>query len=207
MIVEKIRTALRERPASDFYRYAAILLRNAVGLPNRLHSPDRDVLERVVLPAYARLPGMRRVLFVGSDWFTRHYEKLFPGQEYWTLDPDPWKRKFGARRHIVAGLQSLDAHFDESHFDLILCNGVFGWGLDERDDCERAFLACFTRLKPGGHFMHGWNDVPAHSPLPLASLRSLARFTPQPLPVLGTARFLADAQTRHVFDFYVKNGG
>ena len=205
MILEKIWTALRKQPASNFYRYAAILLRNAIGLPNRLHSPDRDVLERVILPAYARLPGMRRVLFVGSDWYTRHYEKLFPGQEYWTLDPDPWKRKFGARRHIVAGLESLDAHFDGSHFDLIVCNGVFGWGLDERDDCERAFLACFRRLKVGGHFMLGWNDVPEHTPLPLASLGSLARFKPQPLPALGTARFLADVQTRHVFDFYMKN--
>ena len=205
MIIEKVRTALRERPASDFLRYAAILLRNAVGLLNRLHSPDRDVLERVILPAYARLPGMRRVLFVGSDWFTRHCEKLFLGHEYCTLDPDPWKRNFSARRHIVAGLQSLDARFDESHFDLIVCNGVFGWGLDQRDDCERAFMACFTRLKPGGHFMLGWNDVPAHSPLPLASLQSLARFTPQPLPVLRTAHFLADAQTRHVFDFYAKS--
>ena len=205
MILEKIWTALRKQPASNFYRYAAILLRNAIGLPNRLHSPDRDVLERVILPAYARLPGMRRVLFVGSDWYTRHYEKLFPGQQYWTLDPDPWKRKFGARRHIVAGLESLDAHFDESHFDLIICNGVFGWGLDQRDDCERAFLACFRRLKVGGHFMLGWNDVPEHTPLPLASLGSLARFKPQPLPALGTARFLADVQTRHVFDFYMKN--
>lgn len=110
---KKIRPALRERPPSDFYRYAAILLRNAVGLRNRLHSPDRDVLERIMLPAYARLPGMRRVLFVGSDWFTRHNEKLFPGQEYCTLDPDSEKRKFGARRHVVAGLQSLDAHFEE----------------------------------------------------------------------------------------------
>lgn len=206
MIVDKVRTALRERPASDFYRYAAILMRNAVGLPNRLRSPDRDVLEHVILPAYARLPDMRRVLFVGSDWFTRHYEKLFRGREYWTLDPDPWKRKFGARRHIVAGLESLDAYFDEGHFDLIVCNGVFGWGLDRRDDCERAFMACFTRLKPGGQFMLGWNDVPAHSPLQLASLASLARFTPQPLPALGTAHFLADAQTRHVFDFYAKSG-
>ena len=89
MIIEKVRTALRERPASDFLRYAAILLRNAVGLPNRLHSPDRDVLERVILPAYARLPGMRRVLFMGSDWFTRHCKKLFLGHEYCTLDPDP----------------------------------------------------------------------------------------------------------------------
>ena len=205
MILEKIWTALRKQPASNFYRYAAILLRNAIGLPNRLHSPDRDVLERVILPAYARLPGMRRVLFVGSDWYTRHYEKLFPGQEYWTLAPDPWKQKFGARRHIVAGLESLDAHFDESHFDLIICNGVFGWGLDQRDDCERAFLACFRRLKVGGHFMLGWNDVPEHTPLPLASLGSLARFNPQPLPALGTAHFLADVQTRHVFDFYMKN--
>lgn len=89
--------------------------------------------------------------------------------------------------------------------DLIVCNGVFGWGLDQRDDCERAFMACFTRLKPGGHFMLRWNDVPAHSPLPLASRQGLARFTPQALPVLGTAHLLVDAQTRHVFDFYVKN--
>ena len=207
MLTAKMRAALRERSAADFVRYAVILLRNAVGLRNRLRSPDRDMLERVILPAYAQLPGTHKVLFVGSDWFTRHYEKLFSGQEYWTLDPDPWKRRFGAHRHIVAALESLDAHFAEGHFDVIVCNGIFGWGLNERVDCERAFLNCFTRLRAGGHFMLGWNDVPAHTPFPLASLASLAHFTPQPLPALGSAHFLADPQTRHMFDFYVRDGG
>ena len=207
MFTAKLRAALRERSASDFFRYAVILLRNAVGLSNRLRSADRDVLEKIILPAYAQLPGTHKVLFVGSDWFTHHYEKLFPGQEYWTLDPDPWKRRFGARRHIVAGLESLDAHFAEGHFDVIVCNGVFGWGLNERADCERAFLNCFTRLRVGGHFMLGWNDVAAHLPLPLDSLASLARFNREPLPALGTAQFMADADTRHRFDFYVKTGG
>ncbi|MEO5846015.1 MAG: hypothetical protein ABIQ33_14380, partial [Caldimonas sp.] len=135
---------------------------------------------------------------------TRHSEGMFTGRAYTTIDPDPWKRRFGGRRHIVAGLEGLDAHIAPGSLDLIICNSVFGWGLDDRADCERAFDCCFEALRASGELVIGWNDVARRRPLDLASLKSLARFQPLRFEVLGSTRYLANADNGHVYNFYVK---
>ena len=196
--------ALKARPASEIFGYGAILARNALGLPNRMRTRDRDTLEQVILPAYAARSDIRTVLFVGCAWYTKHYEKMLPGRAYLTIDPDPWKKRFGSRRHIVAGLERLDEHVAAGSLDLIVCNGVFGWGLDDRDDCERAFDSCFTALRPAGELIIGWNDVAEHRPLALASLRSLARFRASVFAPLGASQYLANPENQHVFNFYVR---
>jgi hypothetical protein len=189
---------------SEIVGYAVILVRNALGLPNRMRTLDRDTLEKVILPAYAARPDIKTVLFVGCAWYTSHYEKMLPGQTYWTIDPDPWKKRFGGRRHIVAGLESLPDHIAPGSVDLIVCNGVFGWGLDDRADCERAFDGCFDALRPAGELIIGWNDVLEHRPLDLAGLRSLARFRPLIFGPLGSTQYMANPENRHVFNFYAK---
>jgi len=173
-------------------------------LPNRMRTPDRDTLEQVILPAYAARLDIKTVLFVGCAWYTGHYERMLPGRVYWTIDPDPWKKRFGARRHIVAGLESIDAHIAPASLDLIICNGVFGWGLDDRAACERAFDGCFTALRPAGELIIGWNDVLEHRPLDLVTLQSLARFRPLTFEPLRSSQFLANPENRHVFNFYAK---
>jgi hypothetical protein len=204
MLTGRIVAALKARPFSEIRDYGVILVRNALGLPNRMPTADRDTLERVIIPAYAARADIARVLFVGCAWYTRHYEGMFPGRDYTTIDPDPWKRRFGARRHIVAGLEALDGRVAAGSLDLILCNGVFGWGLDGRADCERAFGACFDALRPKGELVIGWNDVAEHRPLELKTLDSLARFAPLRFEPLGAARYLANPDNGHVYDFYVK---
>ena len=204
MLVSRIWAALKARPLSEIVGYGVILVRNALGLPNRMRTLDRDTLEQVILPAYAARADIKTVLFVGCAWYTRHYEKMLPGRVYWTIDPDPWKKRFGARRHIIAGLESLDAHIAPASLDLIICNGVFGWGLDDRAACERAFDGCFDALRPAGELIIGWNDVLEHRPLELASLRSLARFLPLTFEALGSTQHLANPENRHVYNFYAK---
>jgi hypothetical protein len=83
--------ALKARPASEIVGYGVILARNALGLPNPMRTRDRDTLEQVILPHFAKRRDMRSVLFVGCAWYTRHYEKMFAGRVYRTIDPDPWK--------------------------------------------------------------------------------------------------------------------
>jgi hypothetical protein len=204
VLASRVWAALKARPASEIAGYGVILARNALGLPNRMRTPDRDALEQVILPAYAARPDIKAVLFVGCAWYTHHYKSMLPGREYWTIDPDPWKKRFGARRHIVAGLESVDAHIAASRLDLIICNGVFGWGLDDRAACERAFEGCFNTLRPAGELIIGWNDVPEHRPLDLASLQSLARFRPLTFEPLGSSQHLANPENHHIYNFYAK---
>lgn len=176
--------------------------RLALGYPAPLDTADRRVLEQQILPALAGDPAIARVVFVGCDWYTAHYERLLAGVSLHTLDPAPGRRRYGAARHHVAGLQQLDRLFAPASLDAIVCNGVYGWGLDARRDCEQAFRASARCLRPGGWFILGWNDVPAHDPVPLADL-SLGALRPHPFGALGRDRLLVPGSVdRHSYAFY-----
>ncbi len=180
-------------------------VRYVLHLPTPMHTEDRRVLERVIFRYYTARPEVRSILFVGCDWYTKHYERtFFSRHDYWTLEPAEEARKYGARQHVIAPLERLDAFFPERYFDLIICNGVFGYGLDSPEQCEAAFDHCYTRLAEGGHFVLGWDDVPARTPLSLASIESLTRLRRIRFPPLGTERYLTDTSYRHVYEFYAR---
>jgi uncharacterized protein (TIRG00374 family) len=183
--------------------YRARLVRYALRLPDPLRTVDRDVLERIVFNYYAGQPQVRAVLFVGCDWYTRHYGRTyFRTKDYWTLDCEPRARRFGARQHLVAALEDLGEHLPPGYFELIICNGVYGYGLDSREQCERAFAACYRALRAGGHLIVGWDDIPERTPVSLEQIESLARFSRLPFAPLGTWRYVTDTPYRHTYDFY-----
>ncbi|MFL6603369.1 MAG: hypothetical protein ACJ8R9_18850 [Steroidobacteraceae bacterium] len=185
--------------------FAVRAVRFALGLPTKMETEDRRVLEEIIFPFYVALPEIQSVLFVGCDWYTKHYAKMFFHQhDYWTIDISPNARKYGARQHIVDALEFLDRHAPPERFDLILCNGVFGFGLNTQDQCERAIVNCHSRLKQHGHFLFGWTNVPARTPIPLKSLESLKRFQQFSFPPLGTWRYVTQTPYSHTYDFYQK---
>jgi hypothetical protein len=185
--------------------YATRVMRYVLRLPVPLHTEDRRVLEQVVFPYFLALPKMRRVLFVGCDWYTKHYERVFfPERDYWTIDVSPKARKFGGKQHVVGGLEELDKYFAPGSFDLIFCNGVYGFGLDEKDHCERAISLCWSRLRDGGFFVFGWNDIPARTPVSLDAIAALNLFQRLPVVTLGSWRYVTDTPYRHTYDFYCK---
>ena len=182
--------------------FAMRILRKRLKLPTPIHTEDRRILEHVIFPHFLADPAIRRVLFVGVDSYTGHYPRYFAHLDYWTLEPNPELARFGARQHVVAPLEELAEHFPSRYFDLILCNGVYGWGLDTKAQCEAAFAQCYECLARGGQIVVGWNDIPGRRPVPfdqIESLRSLERcfFAP-----LGSWRFVTDTPYRHIFDFY-----
>lgn len=200
-----IATPVRRPPkAVRVLRALNYIVRSNLGLPARLDTVDRQVLERTILPAYAARTDLGRVLFVGCAPFTRHYAAFFAGKSFTTIDPDPRVRRCGAAHHIVDRLEHLDRHLAAGSLDLILCNGVFGWGLDERTDCEAAFDACARALRADGELLVGWNDVDAHRPFPLESLAALTRFRPIMFAPLGASRYLTDTRNRHTYDFFLR---
>jgi SAM-dependent methyltransferase len=177
-----------------------------LGLRRSIDSPDRRLLEETILPYYARQPGCMRVLFVGCDWYTKHYASIFGAQEYWTIDPKPRKKRYGARLHVIDALENLDSWFKPEYFDLIVCNGVFGWGMNGREQCERALAHCTSRLRPQGHFVFGWNEVAARLPFEPLSLEGFRALAPVTFPPLGAHRWLTDTARRHTYAFFSKPG-
>ena len=177
----------------------------ALGRPVSLETTDRRLLERVIFPYYNAQSDIQCILFVGVSWYTRHYgHEFFPRKEYWTVDSSHAARRFGARLHIEGLVENLPARFAAGHFDLILMNGVYGHGMNEKDTCERSFEACYQLLRFGGHFLLGWNDVPEYRGAPLESIESLKQFVPVEFPPLGVHKYLTDTPYRHIYQFYRK---
>ena len=174
------------------------------GRPMHRRTRDRALLERHILPACARRSDVRRVLFVGCARYTQHYERIFSHAEYWTIDPLPKNRRWGARRHIRDRLERLDRHVAPGHFDLIVCNGVLGWGLNRREDAETAFAACHRALRTGGELILGWNEVFPHSAVRPETIGTLRRFARSAIHGLGGPAVRIDVPHRHVFEFYRK---
>ena len=175
----------------------------AVGVPLRLHSPDRELLEKTILPYFAAREEFRKILFVGCDWYTKQYERSFRDRAYTTIDVDPARRAFGAKRHIVGSMARLKDHVSAGELDLILCNGVFGWGLDGRDEAAQAFAAAHSALRENGAFVLGSDDVPEHRPFDPADLDELRRFSRWTFPPPNATRHVVESN-RHVYDFFTR---
>ena len=169
------------------------------------YKPDRRVLEDVIFPTLLAREDVRRVLFVGSAWYTRTYGNRFHDREFWTIDVDERVRKYGGERHIVASITTIAEHFDPESLDVVVCNGVVGFGLDSEDDCDRAFAGAYRCLRPGGLLIIGWDDADGCRPaVPLESLASLRAFQPYVLPPFPSWRYPTFSPLGHTFDFYAR---
>jgi SAM-dependent methyltransferase len=187
------------------HSFAGRVIRYALRLPTPLMTEDRRVLEQIIFKYYASRAEIKSILFVGCEWYTTHYRRVFfPHHDYWTIEPSARARRYGARQHIVAPLERVDEFFPEDYFDLIICNGVYGFGLDTLEQCEPAFAHCYTRLRGGGQMVLGWTNVPARTPVPLESVESLQRFRKFVFPELGSWRYVTDTSYAHTYDFYCK---
>lgn len=184
-------------------RVAVQWLRRRLGLAVRLDTADRRLLEQCILPYYAARADVRSVLFVGVGWYTEAYEALFAGRRYVTLDMDPRVARHGSRQHHVVG-SAVEAGqlFGPGAFDLVVFNGVFGWGLDERADVNAALESFHHVLRPGGELVVGWNDVASRRPYEFSSSEALRHFEPVTLPPLGVAQLQLETDNRHRFEFY-----
>jgi hypothetical protein len=186
--------------------FASRIARKRLGLPTWLNTEDRRVLEAIILEHYRSEPTPKTVLFVGCDFYTANYESAyFAKDNFWTIDPAPACRKHGAKQHLITPLEKLNKHFPAGFFNLIICNGVFGWGLDTLEQCDAAFSHCHTCLASRGRFLLGWDNIPERTPIPLESIPSLAKFRGHPFPPLGTWRYVTHTPYRHIYDFYQKN--
>jgi hypothetical protein len=182
-------------------------IKGLFGIDSYLRNEDRSVLEQVIFTYFLNMQQYRKVLFVGCHWYTKGYNRRFEESTgYWTIDVDPSRRRYGGQKHIVDGVQNLRSHFSAGGLDLILCNGVFGWGLNAKQEVEQAFSACFDCLRIGGVLVIGWDDIEERRPFPLEQCSSLQAFVPMCFPPLGTACFRTDTMYRHTYNFYIKPG-
>lgn len=172
---------------------------------NIKRSPARRTLEYRILPYFLVNEEFRRILLVGTASFTRHYDLFFAGKEaVYTIDNDPRFADYGIRgRHIIDSIENIDRHFDEGYFDCVLMNGIYGWGLDEKEALEKSLRNIRKVLRSGGVLLFGWNKVRDHDPLNLDSERYFRDF--DEFKGLGKSRIeIPSNASNHIFSFYQK---
>lgn len=163
-------------------------------------SPDRTVLTQEIFPALMRATGPdAALLWVGVRSYTNAYYRRLEraGAKVSTLDPDA--ARFGrAGRHVVGSLLALNLYFTASSFDVVMCNGVFGFGVDAFADQAQAMAAMAFACKPGGWLMLGWNSDRVDDP----AANGVGADWFEPEAPRGLWRRKAIAGVTHVYDFF-----
>jgi SAM-dependent methyltransferase len=168
-----------------------------------LNTDARRTLERRILPVLVADDRFQRILFVGCEWYTWRYTVLFAHREFWTIERRPIaSRRYGGRRAVNDDVRHLDRHFEAASFDAVICNGVFGWGLDTATDAAAAVDQFRRVLKPDGLLVVGWTDADGRRPISFADPALVPGFEPLVFEPLGTSRHVTTNELRHVFSFF-----
>ena len=175
-----------------------------IGIYNKNQVEDRVILEKTIFPYFINKLDYQKVIFIGVGWYTMEYNKLFKKKEFWTIDFDPKMKKYGSKRHIIDSMENLDRYFKNNTIDLIICNGVYGWGLSDPKNIEKAFNVCYNLLVKNGIFIIGWNDLPGHRPVPLENCKAIKLFNPFVFEPLGVQTKLTNLLNGHTYSFYIK---
>jgi len=176
-------------------------LRNVYLMQKMRHYPDRIYMERELIPAIARSRG--KILFVGCQYFTKHYPALFEmdGGECWTIDIDPSVARWGAPgRHVIGSFQDARNHWPVASFDCIVISGVFGYGINSKEDQNEALRVCSFLLKSGGWLILGWNKDKVNEVKPPALSVLQRDYRPASLEGLEhSKRFAGSTHVYHTF--------
>jgi hypothetical protein len=172
--------------------------------PQQIASHDRSILEEVILPYFAKSTSIQRILFVGCSAYTQWYENIFHGKEYWTIDSKRIKRKYGSEHHIVDSVTNVGSYVAKQYFDVIIMNGVIGYGLNRVSDIERAVDACHAALASQGILLVGWNDTRQRTPIDIRALRAISALRAHYFEPLQACHYRTEGAQRHTFSFYRK---
>ncbi len=142
--------------------------------------PSRLFMQTALLPALVAA-GRRRMLFVGARGYNRPFYRACESARIavWSLDYDPAAAMTGAPEgHFVGDIRKVDQLVGDLRFDVIVFNGVLGWGIDSVPDALLALKAMAKIAQAGAIIVIGWNPGLTDE-RDMAALRPL--LTPAPL--------------------------
>lgn len=151
------------------------------------NNEDRRILETQILPWYGSRPELRSVVFTGAQWYTRGYRHLFKGKSWRVIEVIPQAaRWYGGPGAITGSVADIASWYEPGSLDLILFTGVFGYGLNSRDDLDRTLAGMHRCLRSGGELLFSWDDRPETCPFDPRESPELQNFERLICPVLGT---------------------
>lgn len=188
-----------------YYKIKCKLITNKYADYKREKYEDRNVLENIIFPYLLANFDLKTVLDIGREDYQEFYNIIFKNQEFWTLDYNPEHQEFGAPgRHIIDDAGNVKKYWQDNYFDLIILNGVIGWGLNDIEKIENALSGIIDILKPGGLLIIGWNNFKDVDVVNPDSIKALGRLKPFLFPPLKTDKFEC-VNGNHTYNFYSKS--
>lgn len=141
------------------------------------------------------------VLSIGCHPASRIYRRLLPEDSYHTLDIDPGNARYGAASHTVGDCRELHTLLGGRKFDLVLFNGIIGYGINDEGMLRDFITSAHSVLSDRGWLVIGYNDIPEkkgeliHAIDPSLFLKT--DFT-DAIP----SRVELKTHNRHTFEFY-----
>ncbi|MEO7426617.1 MAG: class I SAM-dependent methyltransferase [Fibrobacteria bacterium] len=141
------------------------------------------------------------VLSIGCHPASQIYRRLLPEDSYHTLDIDPGNARYGAASHTVGDCRELHTLFGGRRFDLILFNGIIGYGIND-EGMLRAFLAsAHSVLSDKGWLVIGYNDIPERKGELIHAIDPRL-FRKTDFTDVIPSRVELKTHNRHTFEFY-----
>jgi len=175
-----------------------------MGFDLRLGTHDRDILEGIIFPYLVESDEYKKIVFIGTAYYTKGYCKIFKNKVFYTLEYDRKQAVFGCKLHIIDSFTEISSHFKESEVDVVICNGVYGYGLNNEQDVNRAFQSTYKVLRKGGVFIFGWSNCKEHSPYDVENTQALKLFQNFYFKPLKTDRYESHTNLNVTFRFLVK---
>jgi SAM-dependent methyltransferase len=170
-----------------------------LGIPTPLITPDREFLEKKIFPFLFASERRQRILFAGTDIYTWHYDTYFPGRSFFTIDEDSSKARYGSKKfHTIGSVCFLSKYYSKEEFDVVIFNGLIGFGLNTKNDVDLALREAFRVLAKDGLLIVGWNNAPHRINFVLEDLPGYQSFG------IYADRIEVNPYNKHTFDFLVK---
>lgn len=178
-----------------------------LGVDLRQRTEDRDILEKTIFTYLAKQNVFQKIVFIGTNWYTKGYCKIFNKKEFYTLEYSKERARFGCKLNIVDSFVNIDKYFKENDVDCVICNGVFGRGFDAEGDINKAFLATHKILRKNGLFVFGFDDVKEFLPFEIEKNKLIAAgggqiFQKHIFEPLNTNRY--ECKNKHIYLFFTK---
>jgi len=172
-----------------------------------INSPDRHFLEREVFTYINEKFGSNfSVMFVGMDRYNWHYPRLLRGR-FFSIDLDPKKRRYGHKNHHTTGsVTQLSLFHQRDKFDVVICNGLIGYGVNDLKTFDDMLRECNLTLKKDGLFFVGFNNTPKFLSFDIekaTNWRQYKTFIPN-IPGVTSHVHTVETSHCHTFLFYKK---
>ncbi len=121
--------------------------------------PSRVFMQTSLLSALAKR-GCRRMFSVGAQSYNLPFYRDCGALDIgvWSMDYDPLSARYGAPQgHFVGDVRQVDTLVAGQKFDVIILNGIFGFGINTKENAVLTIEAIERIAAPGAVFVVGWN--------------------------------------------------